>query len=181
MQQGTTCVSIDVAETYRRHGPMAYRRCRKLLKDEELAHDAMHDVFVQLLRHHDRLEDRGLSSLVYRIATNVCLNRIRSQKRRPEDPQSELLARIAAADDHAAEAERRTGARDLLARIFARQPESTGAIAVMHLVDGMTLDEVAEASGMSVSGVRKRLRKLKAELGDLATSATSAGTGEARA
>lgn len=163
-------MSIDVAETYRRYGPMAYRRCKKLLRDEELAHDAVHDVFVQLLRHRDRLEDRGLSSLVYRIATNVCLNRIRSARRRPEDPQSELLGRIAHAtaggpvSSAASDSETRTGARVLLERVFARQPDSSGAIAVMHLVDGMTLEEVARASGMSVSGVRKRLRKLKAEL-----------------
>lgn len=158
---------IDVAETYRRYGPMAHRRCKKLLRDEESAQDAMHDVFVQLLRHHDRLDDRGLSSLVYRIATNVCLNRIRSQKRRPEDPQSELLGRIAAADAGDAAAERRVGARELLARVFSAQLESSGAIAVMHLVDGMTLEEVAAATGMSVSGVRRRLRKIKAHLTEI--------------
>ncbi len=31
----------------------------------------------------------------------------------------------------------------------------------MHYVDGMTLEEVARESGLSVSGVRKRLRTLK--------------------
>ena len=48
----------------------------------------MHDVFVQLLVHHERLVDHGASSLLYRIATNVCLNRLRSRARRPEDPDS---------------------------------------------------------------------------------------------
>ena len=48
----------------------------------------------------------------------------------------------------------------MLDRIFARVPESSRTIAVMHLVDGMTLEEVADAVGLSVSGVRKRLRAL---------------------
>jgi len=37
----------------------------------------------------------------------------------------------------------------------------------MHLVDGMTLDEVARESRLSVSGVRKRLRGLKGRLAEL--------------
>jgi RNA polymerase sigma-70 factor (ECF subfamily) len=31
----------------------------------------------------------------------------------------------------------------------------------MHYIDGMTLEQTAAESGLSVSGVRKRLRKLK--------------------
>jgi RNA polymerase sigma-70 factor (ECF subfamily) len=142
---------------------MVLRRCRALLKDEHLARDAMHDVFVQLMRHRGRLEDRGLSSLLYRMATNLSLNRIRTTKRHPETPDEELLHRIAGADDVAA-----TGlARTALERIFGREPESTRIMAVMHLVDGMTHAEVAREMGMSVSGVRKRLRTLRTKLSEL--------------
>jgi RNA polymerase sigma-70 factor (ECF subfamily) len=34
-------------------------------------------------------------------------------------------------------------------------------IAVLHLVDGLSLEETARETGMSVSGVRKRLRQLR--------------------
>ncbi|MEZ4449986.1 MAG: winged helix-turn-helix transcriptional regulator [Nannocystaceae bacterium] len=50
---------------------------------------------------------------------------------------------------------------------------STATIAVLHLHDGLTFEEVAEVVGLSVSGVRKRLRKLKATLADLEGRATS--------
>jgi RNA polymerase sigma-70 factor (ECF subfamily) len=40
-------------------------------------------------------------------------------------------------------------------------------MAVMHYVDGMTYEEVAREVGLSVSGVRKRLRTLKAHVRDL--------------
>ncbi len=143
---------------------MVLRRCRQLLKSEEQALDAMHDVFVKMLIHRDRLDDRAASSLLYRTATNVCLNRIRSKKRRPEDAQSELLARIATATDDEAE---RNEARGVLASLFKSEPTSTGTIAVLHLHDGLTLEEVAQEVGMSVSGVRKRLRKLRASLKEL--------------
>lgn len=156
-------MAIDVEAAYRRYGPMVLRRCRTMLRDEQQATDAMQDVFVQILRNHERLEDRGMSSLLYRVATNVCLNRIRSSKRRPEDAQSDLLARIADASGD----ESRTQARAMLDRVLSREPISTTTIAVLHLHDGMTLQEVADTVGLSVSGVRKRLRKLKASLQEL--------------
>jgi RNA polymerase sigma-70 factor (ECF subfamily) len=43
-------------------------------------------------------------------------------------------------------------------------------MAVMHLVDGLTLDEVAVEVGLSVSGVRKRLRVLKEHVSQLELS-----------
>jgi RNA polymerase sigma-70 factor, ECF subfamily len=154
---------IDVEETYRRFGPMVLRRCRRLLRDEEEAVDAMQDTFVRLIRSRDRLTDDAPSSLLYRMATNVCLNRIRGRSRRPEDPDDELLSRIASSE----EPEARLTARSVLTRIFAREPSSTRTIAVLHLLDGMTLEETAEAVGLSVSGVRKRLRTLRGRLAEL--------------
>ena len=151
---------LDVEGLYRRYGPMVLRRCRSLLGDEQEAVDAMQDVFVQLLRHRERLNPAAPSSLLWRIATNVCLNRLRSRRRRPEDPSSERLHQLAVALGEG----RRNLARDLLERIFGPEPESTATIAVMFFVEGYTYEEVAEAMDMSVSGVRKRLRTLRARL-----------------
>ena len=61
-------------------------------------------------------------------------------------------------------------ARSLLGRLFARHRESTRVIATLHFVDGLTLEEVAEEVGMSVSGVRKRLRALRETLVELEAS-----------
>lgn len=120
--------------------------------------DAMHDVFVALVRHAPRLEDRGMSSMLYRIATNTCLNLLRTRRRHPGDVPSELLLdRIA----NATEATDGSIGRIWLEKALGRVSPSTRALAVMHLVDGLTLEEVAAESSMSVSGVRKRLATLK--------------------
>jgi RNA polymerase sigma-70 factor (ECF subfamily) len=139
---------------------MVLRRCRKLLGDEHAARDAMHDVFVQVLSRSDELVDQAPSSLLFRIATNVCLNRLRSRKRRPEDGDPDLLCEIAEQTDPAA----RNAARSALDALFRHEPEDTALIAVLHLHDKMTLEEVAAEVGMSVSGVRKRLAKLRTKL-----------------
>ncbi len=142
---------------------MVMRRCRQLLKEENEALDATQDVFVQILKRRDRLEMTHPSSLLYRIATNQCLNRIRDRQRRATMPGDGFLERVAVLDD----TEPRLEARSVLERLFGRHQESTRTMAVLHFQDGMTLEEVAGEVGMSVSGVRKRLRGLRVSLGEV--------------
>ncbi|HEX4455927.1 MAG TPA: sigma-70 family RNA polymerase sigma factor [Kofleriaceae bacterium] len=151
---------VDPATYYTTYGPMVLRRCRRLLGDDPSARDAMHDVFVQILTHADRLDGQAPSSLLFRIATNVCLNRIRTRKRRPEAGDPDIVVEIAEATDPAA----RSAARAALDALFRHEPDDTAVIAVLHLHDKMTLEEVAAEVGMSVSGVRKRLMKLRTKL-----------------
>ncbi len=148
--------SLDVERLYGRYGPMVVRRCRRLLRDEEEAWDVSQDVFVQLLRRRHSLDGEHASSLLFRIATNLCLNRIRTRRRHPTTPVDTLLDRLAHRVDLSAPV--------LLDWLFRRHPESTRTMAVMHYVDGMTLEKVAQDCGLSVSGVRKRLRALRATL-----------------
>ena len=153
-------MGIDVAEHYEKLGPMVLRRCRALLRSEEEAVDAMHDVFVQLLRHAGRLQPERPASLLLRIATNVCLNRLRSTRHRPHDGVDPRLLAIAAT----VEPEPGWLARLHLGAALRGELRSTRLMAVLHHVDGLTLEEVAREVGLSVSGVRKRLRGLRARV-----------------
>jgi RNA polymerase sigma-70 factor (ECF subfamily) len=156
-------VAIDVDEAYRRYGSMVLRRCRQLLRNEERALDAMHDVFVNLLRAQERLDGEAPASLLLRMATNVCLNQLRGERRRPEDPDDAALLAIASAEEPGA----RSIARLALGALLGKEPESTRVMAVLHLVDGLTLEEVGREVGLSAAAVRKRLRGLKARVAGL--------------
>jgi RNA polymerase sigma-70 factor (ECF subfamily) len=160
-------LALDIEEHYRRFGPMVLRRCRTLLRNDAQAEDAMHDVFVALLRAEERLRDEAPAGLLLRVATNVCLNRLRATRRRPEDADDERLSRIATTAETVEEA---ASARNLLARLFGADDPlaaSTATLAVMHLCDGLTLEETAREAGLSVSGVRKRLQRLRGRLAAL--------------
>jgi len=150
---------VDVEHLYRTYGPMVLRRCRSMLRDEHLALDAMQEVFVKVLRYRDRLEQTYPSALLYRIATNVCLNLLRGRSHRAEDGD-ERLALIAETED----VEGTSMLRCLIEKLFRGEPASTKAMAVMLWLDGMTLEEVAAESGLSVSGVRKRMRTFKEKI-----------------
>ncbi len=153
-------LGIDVEAFYIRYGPMVLRRCRHLLKDEERAMDAMQDVFTKLLVNRKRLKNQYPSSLLFRIATNVCLNVIRAQRSRQWVDDEDILINIACFDEH----ESRLMFSNMLDYIFKKEKPSTREIAVMHFVDGMTLQEVAGEVGLSLSGVRKRIRELRSRV-----------------
>jgi RNA polymerase sigma-70 factor (ECF subfamily) len=168
----------DVGDWCRRYGPMVLRRCRRLLGREAEALDACQDVFLRVLERRERLHGEYPSSLLYRIATTVCLNRLRDRSRRPEghaadgpDGAEDLLLRLACAREPGGESD----ARLLLLRLFGRHPASSRTMAVLHYVDGLTLEEVAEVTRLSVSGVRKRLRRLRESLRDLEGGAAGDG------
>ncbi|MCK4542178.1 MAG: sigma-70 family RNA polymerase sigma factor [Spirochaetales bacterium] len=152
-------MAINVNEFYRTYGPMVLRRCRYLLQDEEKALDAMQDVFVQILKRQKDLDDRAPSSLLYITATNVCLNHLRSEKRKPKSSTEELLFEIADSTDM----EEQVLSLHFIDRLFEGEKVSTRTIAVLHYIDGFTLEETAQQVGLSVSGVRKRLRNLRAK------------------
>ncbi|MDH4272279.1 MAG: ECF-type sigma factor, partial [Candidatus Aminicenantes bacterium] len=61
-------------------------------------------------------------------------------------------------------------AGNLLDCVLKEAKESTRQVAVMYFVDGMTIKEIAATVKLSISGVHKRLEKLRRrirEKGDL--------------
>jgi RNA polymerase sigma-70 factor (ECF subfamily) len=156
--------TIDAETLFRRYGPMVLRRCRQMLGDADAAADAMQSVFVKVFEKRHTLREEYPSSLLWRMATNHCLNALRERAARGEVADGgALLSKIACSDDP----EERVGDRSLLRRLFGSHPESSRVIAVLHYVDGMTLEETAKEVGMSVSGVRKRLRALRETLTEI--------------
>ncbi len=148
-------MQIDVEALYRRYGPMVLRRCRAILRDEDWAMDAMQGTFLRVLENRAALTDRYPSALLYRMATNVCLNMLRGRRRRPAisaDPDT-----IAGKED----LEERVLDAYLLEQILSGTAEGVRKAALMHFRDGETLRETASGLGLSVSGVRKRLDSLR--------------------
>jgi len=151
---------MDVESLYSRYGPMVLRRCRFLLRNEQAAYDAMQEVFVKVLSNRDRLTEKYPSSLLYRIATNICLNRIRDDRKHDISNYLHLL--------HHAKfpggGESETSLTLLLEYILAKEKRSTRTIAVMYFINGMTIQEIADVMKLSSSGVHKRLEKLRGKI-----------------
>jgi RNA polymerase sigma-70 factor (ECF subfamily) len=163
---------IDIAAWYEKYGPMVIRRCRKILGNSEDALDAVHDVFVNLLQAKTNLHGQYPSSLLYTMATNVCLNRIRKNKReimhpagwrapagdwQDPDGSGDNEALFSCVDEGFAQVD----AELLMEAILKDESEMNRAICFMYHADGMTLKEIGEAVGLSITGVKKRLDAFK--------------------
>jgi len=157
MEKNLGIEAIDVEALYRRYGPMVLRRCRQLLRNEELAADAMQETFVKVLRSRQRLNARYPSSLLYRVATNVCLNVMRTNRRRPTVSADLLLDTMAGPESM----EDRVLDQMTVEKVFDGAREGTRKAAEMHYLEGCTLAETARQVHLSISGVRKRLRSLR--------------------
>lgn len=151
-------MTIDVAAWYEKYGPMVIRRCRKILGNDDDAMDAVHDVFVNLLQAKPRLHGSFPSSLLYTMATNTCLNRIRKYKREVLLDFSGDRENLFFNEDGGFS---QVEAELVLEAILKDESKTNRVIYYMYFADEMTLKEIGEAVGLSISGVRKRLEAFK--------------------
>jgi RNA polymerase sigma-70 factor (ECF subfamily) len=146
----------QAAALYRQYGPAVYRRCLRLLRDQEPARDATQEVFRKLLLDKTRMEGGDdVLPWIYRVATNHCLNLLRDRGRRGETALEDGFELAAQGDGPEALYPERQLARQVLARFDTE----TQAVAVGVLVDGMEHAELASALGISAKTVSRKLEK----------------------
>lgn len=148
---------VDVKTLYERYGRAVYRRCQYFLRNDADALDAMQDVFVKVVERHS--EFRGQSSQLtwmVRIATNHCLNILRSRRAGWRDRYATTVK-----VDHAGRDPRdatRLERRQVVEAVLDKLDNKTQAAAIYYFVDEMTQEDAAAAAGCSVPTLRKRLR-----------------------
>jgi RNA polymerase sigma-70 factor (ECF subfamily) len=153
--------TLDIAVLYRRYGDMVLGRCRSLLGNDADAQEAMQEVFLQVHRQRDAFRgEASPTTYLYRAATNTCLNRMRTRRRRPEEMVAEPPA-VLASDALVDQVE----LRQVVQRLLADEDERTVSCVVYHYLDGMTHDEAGALLGISGAAVRKRIGKFRERLG----------------
>lgn len=137
--------ALDPHALFERHGPLVYRRALCILGDAADAEEATQEVFIRALGAVESFDPRSrVSTWLYRITTNYCLNFIRNRARRRELWADHLEASDTPTST-AAHVEKMVVMRRLLAAADER-----GARAALHvLVDGMSHSEAAVHLGVS--------------------------------
>src|SRR6185295_17431382 len=73
------------AEIVRRYSPRVFSVANRFFRQRALVEEAAQEVFLKAFTQLDSYEGRGsMEGWLTRIATNTCLNMLRSAKRRPE-------------------------------------------------------------------------------------------------
>jgi len=127
---------------------------------EEIIQIAFSKAFVELPKFRGEHE-LSLPSWLGRIAANACLDTLRSQKRKPEDLQCELtsgetetILDLTAATGQSSEDS--LISRDLSDKLLAHLPEDDRALLQMLYVEDMSVAEIGDLLGWSVSKVKIR-------------------------
>lgn len=166
------CRSGDLSafeEIYKAHAGKLFSVACRMLGNPADAEDLLQEIFLSAHRKLDGFRgEAALGTWLYRLATNHCLDYLRSRASRTEQVTDAL-------DDEAGLFE--AGSRGLaeqtvskmdLERALARLPEGCRAAFVLHDVQGLEHKEVAEvlgiAEGTSKSQVHKARLRLRAML-----------------
>lgn len=151
---------------YRRHRDYVLRIALRFTDDRELAADALQDVFTWLLRQFPppgsglTLTAR-LSTFLYPVAKNSTITLLRKARR--------IVDGGIEPDELPAAAESGAGADDL-DRLLARLPPERREILSLRFVDGLALEEIAQALEIPLGTVKSRLHlAIKALRDDPAT------------
>jgi len=135
--------------------------------------EAAQEVFLKAYTQLGSFEGRGsLEGWLTRIATNTCLNMVRSSKRRPEltvsdltdDEQSWMDQQSAGDGVEQASVENSLVAADLADRLLAVLPPEDQQALLMIDGEDASIKEVAEATGWSESKVKVRAFRARKKL-----------------
>jgi RNA polymerase sigma-70 factor (ECF subfamily) len=174
MPQTTTTEAPDAPALFETYYDRIYRYVLSLTGDLAEADDLTQETFLRAYRGRDSLHDAGaLTTWLYRIATHVCLDRLRQRVRRAPleseaDPDDVDLA------DPDIPSLQQTVERNEMGACVQQYledlPDSYRAAILLHDLHGLTGPEIAETLGVSLATVKIRLhrarRKLQAALED---------------
>lgn len=186
--------SEAVEELLRFHMRRIHATCRRLCRDPGDAEDAAQEALVAIARGLERFDGRSsVSSWIYRITTNACIDELRRRRRRPEPTHDaeENAAPFSAAGrsiDDPLEAVITGEQREMLVDALTDLGQDYRVAVVLRDVADLDYATIAEVTDVPVGTVRSRIARgrgrLARMLGDEAnpTRHSVAGSGtESRA
>ena len=143
----------EISELFKRYGPVVYRRALGILREPSLAEEATQEVFIKALKSAHTFDGRSkVTTWLYQITTNHCLNQLRDRTRRRElwDEHGETTqpANLASPDD------------GLILRMLLQEADPRQAQAAVYVyIDGMSHKEAAEVLNISRRSVGNLLER----------------------
>src|SRR5262245_8285491 len=163
-------------ELYAKHRGAVWRFIRRSVKDAPATDDVFQECWSRVIAYRESYRPEArFATWLYRIAHNCCMDHWRKSGRRGQREAADDAAIAAAADDASAEPlaavlEDQPCAR--IAQSLERLPEEQRAAFLLYVEGGLTVAEIADATGVKPETAKSRLRyavgRLKQSLGDAA-------------
>jgi RNA polymerase sigma-70 factor (ECF subfamily) len=148
-----------IEEVYMRYWEKLYLHASRLLRDEAVAEDLVHDLFAYLIDHGSHLEINGpLNTYLYRAVRNRVINEFHKSKSRLKyiDSLKSLSGKgVNATDQLILEKEM----QQRIEQAVAALPGKTREAFLLSRKEELSRKEIAEATGTSESTVNNQINK----------------------
>ena len=147
---------------FERHARAMVAFCHHFVRDAARAEELAQDVFVKLHQAADRYRPSArFKTFLYRIASNHCLNELRSgeygaRRVEAEPPDPDALPSQAATPEESA---RGAALERAVGELLGRLPGKQRAALVLCRLEGMSYEEIAEVLDTSVSAVKSLVHR----------------------
>jgi len=149
-------------ELYECYKAKVYSLAVYLTGDAEIAKDLTQEIFLKVFRDLRAFRfESSFSSWVYRLATNTCLNALRSRRTRREVDIEEVIGTPAEVDAGCSPEQRqvdRSMRRAVRKAILSLKPQLR-AVVVLRYIENLSYGEIAEALSCSPGTVAARLNR----------------------
>lgn len=149
-----------------------FQLCYRMLGNRHEAEDIAQEAFVRAyVNIHSFNQGRKFSTWLYRIATNLCIDRIRKKK-----PDYFLDAELAgtegltmysqiAAEGKSPDSEVETmELQEIVQREILRLPDKYRVVIVLRYIDDLSLNEISEVLEMPLGTVKTRIHRAREAL-----------------
>lgn len=154
-----------------------YNLCLRMLSDPDEAADATQEAFLNAYKAMSRFKGEGFRTWILRIATNACLDMLRSRKRKPSvsidswgssDDGEETLEPLPIADlDPSIDPEGSALRAETINTIQAgldTLPEDQRTVLVLVDVQNLSYEEAASITGANLGTVKSRVNRARTRL-----------------
>ena len=160
LQQGDETAFEALVRLYEKK---IYTLCRRMCGNDEDAQEAAQDAFLSLWRSAKSFRgDASLSTWLYRLATNACIDLLRRNQRGGErvslDDEETTFELVDAAPLPEQALERKETQR-LIEEGLRALPEEYRAILLLREAEGLSYAEIADAMHMELGTVKSRISR----------------------
>ncbi len=151
----------DFEIIYNRYVTKVYHKCLSLTKDEELAKDLSHDIFLKVFINLSKFNEKSkFSTWLYRVVFNYCMDHLRKNEK---TSTTEELIEINDEEDLSNEKQLLEMKVEMLTKVLEALPIEEKSILLMKYQDDHSIKEMMVILDISESAVKMRLKRAKAK------------------
>lgn len=149
---------------YNRHKRNLVFFCSRVLQDHDAAEDIAQQAFLKVYLQRSKLHaDGNFTSFLFTVARNLCLNRLRDQKKNIRIAEEICSANEFVINENTTAIEN----NEILSRALAQLNADYRELVLLRDYEGFSYREISEITRLSESAIKAKLFKARLKLRDM--------------